>query len=252
MMQLPSEPSPSNEPSTRTAQVGERPRERLRRVGARNLSATELIALVVGAGSGHSSAMAVASRLHLHFDCSLQRMGVVDVATLEQVSGVGTATAARVAAAIELGRRAAIEPQMPSDPIRGPADVFRRFGPQLAHLQQEEFHALLLDTRHRVLREVLVTRGLLDASLIHPREVFRIAVSEGAAAVILVHNHPSGDPSPSLEDRAVTRQLADAGQALGIAVLDHVVIGRGRYVSLAADLPGGRASSGSGESGARL
>jgi DNA repair protein RadC len=101
---------------------------------------------------------------------------------------------------------------------------------------QEEFHALLLNTRHRVVREVLVTRGILDASLIHPREVFRIAVSEGAAGIILVHNHPSGDPAPSAEDRAVTRQLADAGRALGIPVLDHIVIGRGRYTSLAPEL----------------
>ncbi|MBT8487841.1 MAG: JAB domain-containing protein, partial [Gemmatimonadetes bacterium] len=109
-------------------------------------------------------------------------------------------------------------------------------------IQQEEFHALLLNTRHRILREVLVTRGILDASLIHPREVFRLAVAEGAAAIILVHNHPSGDPTPSAEDRAVTRQLAAAGRSLGIPVLDHVVIGRGRYVSLAPELGSARDS----------
>jgi DNA repair protein RadC len=109
-------------------------------------------------------------------------------------------------------------------------------GPRLKDVVQEEFHALLLNTRHRVVREVLVTRGILDSALIHPREVFRLAVSEGAAGVILVHNHPSGDPAPSAEDRAVTRQLGEAGRALGIPVLDHVVIGRGRYVSLAAEL----------------
>jgi len=196
---------------------------------------------VVGVGSAHSSASTVASRLHLHFGRSLHRLSVADVAALEEVPGVGIATGARIAAALELGRRAAAEMQSPEDPIRGPADVFRRLGPRLGHLQQEEFHALLLDTRHRVLREVLVTRGILDASLIHPREVFRVAVSEGAAGIILVHNHPSGDPAPSEEDRAVTRQLAEAGRAVGIPVLDHVVIGRGRYVSLAADLPGGPA-----------
>jgi DNA repair protein RadC len=106
-------------------------------------------------------------------------------------------------------------------------------GPRLRDVRQEEFHALLLNTRHRVLREVLVTRGTLDSALIHPREVFRHAVAEGAAAVILVHNHPSGDPTPSAEDRAVTRQLAEAGRAVGIPVLDHVVVGRGAFVSLA-------------------
>jgi len=109
-------------------------------------------------------------------------------------------------------------------------------GPRLRDLAQEEFHALVLNTRHCVIREVLVTRGTLDASLIHPRDVFRIAVTEGAAGVILVHNHPSGDPTPSAEDRAVTRQFADAGRAVGIPILDHVVIGRGRYVSLAGEL----------------
>ncbi len=104
--------------------------------------------------------------------------------------------------------------------------------PQLRDLPQEEFHALLLNTQHAVIREVLVTRGILDASLIHPREVFRPAVLAGAAAVILVHNHPSGDPTPSAEDRAVTRQLVEAGRAVGIPVLDHVVIGGARWTAL--------------------
>jgi DNA repair protein RadC len=106
-------------------------------------------------------------------------------------------------------------------------------GPRLRDLPQEEFHALLLNTRHRIVREVAVTRGILDASLIHPREVFRPAVVESAAGVILVHNHPSGDPTPSAEDRAVTRQLAEAGRSLGIPVLDHVIVGDGGYTSLA-------------------
>jgi len=110
--------------------------------------------------------------------------------------------------------------------------------PRLRGLQQEEFHALVLNTRHRVVREVAVTRGILDASLIHPREVFRIAVVEGAAGVVLVHNHPSGDPTPSSEDRAVTRQLVEAGRALGIPVLDHVVIGDGTFRSVVADVDG--------------
>lgn len=214
----------------------DRPRERLRRVGVRNLSTTELLALVIGAGSSGASASTVALRLQECFAGSLQRLAALDVAELEGVRGVGTATAARLTAALELGRRAAAEDQDPGAPIRGPADVFRRMGPRLRDLAQEEFHALVLNTRHCVIREVLVTRGTLDASLIHPRDVFRIAVTEGAAGVILVHNHPSGDPTPSAEDRAVTRQLADAGRAVGIPILDHVVIGRGRYVSLAGEL----------------
>lgn len=218
--------------------AADRPRERLRRVGVRNLSNVELIGLVIGTGSSGVSALTVAARVQERFAGSLQRLAAVDVAALERVPGVGAATASRLAAALELGRRTAVDEDRLDDPIRGPADVFRRMGPLLRDMPQEEFHAILLNTRHRVIREVLVTRGILDASLIHPREVFRVAVSEGAAGLILVHNHPSGDPTPSAEDRAVTRQLADAGRAVGIPVLDHVVIGRTTYTSLASECVG--------------
>jgi len=218
--------------------VLDRPRERLRRVGVRNLSNAELLGLVIGTGSGGASALTVAMRLQERFAGSLRRLAAVDVAALERVPGVGVATASRLAAALELGRRTAVDEESFDDPIRGPADVYLRMGPRLRDVPQEEFHAMLLNTRHRVIREVLVTRGILDASLIHPREVFRVAVGEGAAGVILVHNHPSGDPTPSEEDRAVTRQLCAAGRALGIPVLDHVVIGRAGYASLAGECGG--------------
>ncbi|HSG48550.1 MAG TPA: DNA repair protein RadC [Longimicrobiales bacterium] len=213
----------------------DRPRERLRSVGARHLSVRELLALVLGSGGAGGSAFAVADRILAACEGSLRRLGATDPRLLESVPGVGRATAARVLASLELGRRGAARGADDDEPIRGPADVFRRMGPRLRDLPQEEFHALLLHTRHRVLREVAVTRGILDASLIHPREVFRVAVMEGAAGVILVHNHPSGDPTPSAEDRAVTRQLRDAGRALGIPVLDHVVVGDGCWRSLAGD-----------------
>lgn len=234
-------PAPAKPPrSAEAPSCADRPRERLRRVGARSLSVAELLTLIVGSGSAHGSAVAIAQRIRGGFG-SLSRMATADVAVLEGIEGVGSATAARLAAAFELGRRAAAAEAPDDAPVRGPGDVFRRMGPRLRDVPQEEFHALLLNTRHRVLREVLITRGILDASLIHPREVFRLAVSEGAASIILVHNHPSGDPTPSAEDRAVTRQLAAAGKALGIPVLDHVVIGRGRYASLSGELgsPGG-------------
>jgi DNA repair protein RadC len=109
--------------------------------------------------------------------------------------------------------------------------VYERCAPSLRDLSQEEFRILLLNTQHAVLRELLVTRGILDASVVHAREVFRPAIVESAAAIILVHNHPSGDPVPSPEDREITRQLAEAGRLLGIPVVDHVVVGDGRYVS---------------------
>jgi DNA repair protein RadC len=202
-------------------------------VGVRALAARELVALLVGSGAGGRSAASIAERILGRADGSLRRLATLDPGALEGIPGVGTATAARVLAALELGRRAAVEEATERPRIQGPADVHLRMGPRLRDLTQEEFHALLLDTRHRVLREVLVTRGTLDASLVSPREVFRPAVLEGAAAVILVHNHPSGDPTPSADDRAVTRQIAEAGRALGIPILDHVILGDGRFVSLA-------------------
>jgi DNA repair protein RadC len=223
-------------PKASAPRLDEQPRERLRRVGVRNLSLTELLVLLIGSGSSSGSAWVVAVRLRDAFADSLDRLASLDIAVLESVPGVGRATASRIAASLELGRRAAADRAVESDHIRGPADVFGRMGPRLRDEPQEEFHALLLNSRHRVMREVLVTRGIVDASLIHAREVFRPAVSEGASGVILVHNHPSGDPTPSAEDRAVTRQLAAAGRALGIPVLDHVVIGRAGYVSLATEL----------------
>jgi DNA repair protein RadC len=216
-------------------EAADRPRERLRALGVRALAARELVALLVGSGGAAGSAAAIADRILAESEGSLRRLAALDVAALERVAGVGAATAARVLAALELGRRAAVESPGERDRIRGPADVHLRLGPRVRDLPQEEFYALLLDSRHRVLREALITRGTLDASLISPREVFRLAVVEGAAAVILAHNHPSGDPAPSPDDRAVTRQIVEAGRALGIPVLDHVILGDGRYVSLAED-----------------
>jgi DNA repair protein RadC len=222
--------------SIRTWTPSERPRGRLKQVGARHLALRELLALLVGSGGSRASAFDVADGLLSFAEGSLRRLGAADLGTLERIGGVGSAVAARVLAALELGRRASAETREPDEPIRGPGDVYRRLGPRMRDLPQEEFHALLLNTRHQVVREVTVTRGILDASLIHPREVFRAAVVEGAAGVVIVHNHPSGDPTPSAEDRAVTRQLGEAGRALGIPVLDHVIIGDGAWRSLAGEV----------------
>ncbi len=218
--------------------VRERPRERLVRLGSRALAPRELIAALIGSGTASASAVEVADRILASCDGRLSLLARRSADALASVDGIGPATAARLVAALELGRRVATEDGVVGDRIRGPRDVWARMGPALRHLAQEEFHALLLNAQHVVLREVLVTRGILDASLIHPREVFRTAVEAGAAAIVLVHNHPSGDPSPSAEDRAVTRQLAAAGRALGIPVLDHVIVGDGTYRAFS-DEPGG-------------
>jgi DNA repair protein RadC len=180
--------------------------------------------------------MDLAADLLHHFQAaegatSLRSMMGAPIAEFCRVSGIGPAKATKILAALDLGRRAAEEARPERDRVRSPRDVFERMSPVLRDLPHEEFHVLLLNTQNQVLRDLQVTRGTLDASLVHPREVFRRAIVEAAAAVILVHNHPSGDPSPSAEDRAVTRQLRTAGSTVGIEVLDHVVVGEARYVS---------------------
>jgi DNA repair protein RadC len=143
------------------------------------------------------------------------------------------ARAITIHASLELGRRMAAEDRQEGIPIRSPRDIVAQFASRMEDLPVEEFHVAVLDAQHRLERDITVTRGILNSSLVHPREVFREAIAERAAAVILVHNHPSGDPSPSVDDRAVTEQLVAAGRLLDIPVHDHVIIGRGRYTSFA-------------------
>lgn len=164
---------------------------------------------------------------------SLRRLAGRPPAELMRGPGMGPAKAARLVAALELGRRLGRESRTDAPRIRAPEDVVRLVGPRLRDLAVEEFHVLALDSQSRVLRELLVTRGLLDSSLVHPREVFRPAIAEAAAGVVLVHNHPSGDPTPSPEDRAVTRQLVAAGALLDLPVYDHVIVAGDRFTSFA-------------------
>jgi DNA repair protein RadC len=211
----------------------ERPRERLTRLGASALSAVELLALVIGTGGSGRSALDVANDVMARNQGSLRRLASSPVASIRAVDGVGPAKSVVLHAALELGRRMAAEARSIGEPVSGPMDVYRLFAPRLEDLPVEEFHVAVLDTQHRLERDVTVTRGLLSASLVHPREVFREAIAERAASIILVHNHPSGDPTPSADDRKATSQLVAAGKLLDIPVHDHVIIGRGRYASFA-------------------
>ena len=219
--------------SIRELPRGERPRERLKSLGPQALSAAELLAAVVGSGTGSASAMSVAQAVLGRAGGSLRRLASQPVAALTAVPGVGTARAVAIHAALELGRRAAAETRDDGAPVRSPRDVYELYAARLQDLPVEEFHVAVLDAQHRLERDVLVTRGILTSSLVHPREVFREAIAERAAAIILVHNHPSGDPAPSADDRAVTEQLVAAGRLLDIPVHDHVIVGRGRYASFA-------------------
>ena len=219
--------------SIRELPRGERPRERLKAHGAHALSSAELLAIVLGTGSAGRSALALAHEVLAWADGSLRSIAGQPVAALTKLGGIGSARAIAVHAALGLGRRAAGEEREDGAPMRSPRDVVAVFAPRLEDLPVEEFHVAVLDSQHRLERDVTVTRGILNSSLVHPREVFREAIAERAAAVILVHNHPSGDPTPSADDRIVTEQLAAAGRLLDIPVHDHVIIGRGRYTSFA-------------------
>jgi len=177
--------------------------------------------------------LTVAGEVLGRVDGSLRRLAGRPSAELARVPGIGRGKAARVAAALELGRRVGAEEEPPPERIRGPADVQRFYRARLRDLAVEEFHVLALGSQSQILGDLLITRGILNSSLVHPREVFRAAIAEAAAGIIVVHNHPSADPTPSADDRAVTRQLVDAGRLLDVPVYDHVIVGGDRYVSFA-------------------
>ncbi len=212
----------------------ERPRERLWTLGPAALTAGELLAVLLGTGTGGRPVAALAALLLEAGDGSLRRLAARPPAELLRLPGVGPTKAARLLAAFEVAARLAREERPPLPRIREPEDVVRLFETRLRDLAVEEFHLLALDSQSQVLREVLVTRGLLNSSLVHPREVFRAAIAEAAAGIIVVHNHPSGDPTPSAEDQAVTRQLVAAGRLLDLPLYDHVILAGDRFTSFAA------------------
>jgi DNA repair protein RadC len=213
--------------------VTERPRERLYRLGPASLTLVELVAILLGTGTSRGDALDVAARVLRLGGGGLRGLARRPIGEVVQVSGIGRAKAARVAAALELGRRLVGEDATPGFAVGAPTDIHRWSAPALRDLPVEEFHLLTLDTQNRITRDLLITRGILNSSLVHPREVFRAAIAEAAASVIAVHNHPSGNPAPSADDRAITRQLVEAGRLLDIPVCDHVIVAGDRYFSFA-------------------
>jgi len=210
--------------------AGDGPRERLARFGPEALSDGELLALVLRTGGGGSDVLGVARRV-LARQGGLRGLARSTPRELRDAPGVGPTKAASLLAAVEIGRRLAAHRLEPGQAVRGPADLYHHFAARLRDADHEQFLVVLLDGRHRVLRSEAVSRGTLTASLVHPREVFRPAIREAAAALVLVHNHPSGDPTPSREDREITSRLARAGEILGIRVVDHVVVAERGYRS---------------------
>lgn len=208
----------------------EAPRERLARLGPEALSDAELVALLLRTG-GRGGDVLMAAQQVVASCGGLTGLSGSGESSLASLPGVGPVKRAALLAACEVGRRVASRRLERGDRIHGPADVHRHFFEALRGCRFERFLALMLDGRHRVMHDVLVSQGTLTASLVHPREVFREAVRSAAAAIVLVHNHPSGDPTPSAEDRTVTERLVAAGELLGIRVVDHVVVAEHGYHS---------------------
>ncbi len=208
----------------------ERPREKLKFLGPGALSNAELLAVLLRSGTRQETATALASRL-LAVSGSLRALADLTLEEMEQVKGVGLAKAVQVKAAFELGRRLATAPRGDQDRITNPRLAAELFMEDLRYKKKEYFELLLLNTKNQVISRERISVGCLSSSIVHPREIFTIPVRKSAASVILVHNHPSGDPTPSQEDLEVTRRLVEAGQILGIAVQDHIIIGDGCYIS---------------------
>jgi DNA repair protein RadC len=211
--------------------VGERPREKLQRCGSSTLTEAELLAILLRSGSRGVTAVDLAMKLLSENRTlrDLARLSIVDLRHL----GIGCARAASVVAAFELARRLPASNGVARPAFHAPEDVARVFLPRLCDLRHEEFWALLLTTSNQLIREIRVTSGTLNSSLVHPRECFSEALKEKAASVIFVHNHPSGNAEPSQEDVAITKQLCEAGKILGIPVYDHVIVAGAQFASFA-------------------
>ena len=209
----------------------DRPREKLERLGVASLGDNELLAVVLGSGSRGRDVLDLANRLleevgGLH---GLPRVGVEDLC---RVGGIGPARAAQILAAVECGRRTLVPDVHDRPPLRTPSDVAAYLLPLYGARQVEQFGIVMLDTKYRLIRTRIVAVGSLDEIVVHPREVFREATMASAAAIVLFHNHPSGDPSPSRDDLVLTSRMVSAGTVMGIAVVDHLILADQRYYSM--------------------
>ncbi|MDH4182913.1 MAG: DNA repair protein RadC [Nitrospinota bacterium] len=209
----------------------DRPREKLKEKGPAFLSDSELLATIIGSGSGSKNALDLARALLLRFD-SLAGIEAASLDELRSVAGIGFNKAANIRAALELGRRFAMTAgSAKSAPIRTAEDAFNLYRGSAKNLRKEVFSVMLLNSKHKLIKTVLVSEGALNAAYVEPREVFNPAIRESAFGVILTHNHPSGDPEPSDQDITLTRRLVEAGKLMGIQVIDHLVIGDNNYFS---------------------
>ncbi|MCK8825598.1 RadC family protein [Fuchsiella alkaliacetigena] len=210
----------------------ERPREKLVKFGAKAMSTAELLALIIRTGNQDDTAIELANKLLIHAG-GLKFIKEASLEELQEVKGIGIAKAAQVSATIELGQRVWMAScEQDSTVIRSAQDVSNLLLAKLSFLQKENFVIILLDTKNQLISIEEISIGSLNNSIVHPREVFKPAIKRSSAAIILAHNHPSGNPEPSTEDIKVTQRLQKAGELIGIEVLDHLIIGEQNYISL--------------------
>jgi DNA repair protein RadC len=213
----------------------DRPREKLLDSGAAALSPVELLAVLLRTGTEGETVLDQARAVLDAAGHSLRGLAGLGQPDLCRIKGIGPAKAAQVLALVEVAKRFGEEEFTPGAPFKGSYDVYAHFRERLALERHEQFYAVLLDNKNRKLKDIRISQGSLTASIVHPRDVYLPVIRESAAAVIFVHNHPSGDPTPSAEDLEITRRLREVGDLVGVRVLDHLVIGRGRYVSFVDD-----------------
>lgn len=208
----------------------ERPRERLKRFGPEALSAQELLALIIGRGIPKKSVMNIAQELLSRFG-NVNAISKATIEELSQIRGIGFAKAAQIKACFELGKRQDLEDELKKFDIKNPQDVVKAIRASIKDKAKEHFQLILLNTRNQIMGISTISIGTLSSNPVHPREVFKEAISHSAASVILAHNHPSGNPEPSEDDLTITKRLVESGKILGIEVLDHIIITKNGFLS---------------------
>ncbi|KXG77066.1 RadC family protein [Thermotalea metallivorans] len=209
----------------------ERPREKMIQFGIKALSNAELLAVLIRTGTKETSAIELSQRILSYDQAGIHFLANCTIEELSQMKGIGPAKACQIMAAVELGKRIAAAGLRTKPCVKSPRDVANIFMEEMRYYKKEHFVTILLNTKNEIISSENVSVGSLNASLVHPREVFVNAIKKSAASMILLHNHPSGNPQPSKEDIAITERLVEAGKIIGIEVLDHIIIGDGIYTS---------------------
>ncbi len=209
----------------------ERPREKLYSYGPGALSNEELLAIIIRTGNKNDTAIDLARKILSSDGRGLVHLRDTSLQSLMEVKGVGQCKAAQILAAIEIGKRISYHHALNKVKINDPSTIANLYMDEMRYLQKEHFKIILLDTKNQIIVTEEISVGTLNASIVHPRDVFRAAIKRNANSMILIHNHPSGDPTPSNEDINITNRLIDGGNLIGIKVLDHIIIGDNRYIS---------------------